>query len=311
MALDAAIELTNVDKQIGGKPILEQVSFSVPRGQVTVLIGPSGAGKTVSVKHIVGLTHPSRGKVTVEGKDLARVSDEELNALRRDMAVVLQGALPFTCGLFYSLNVYENVAFPLRERNSRWSEERIDQVMMDHLTMVGMRDSAQQMPDQISAGMTKRVALARALALRARIVIIDDFDSGIDGVRLALLTEMIHDAQRRSGATYLVTTHDMNAARTLADHAVVISAGKIVAEGPADEVLGRPKPLVHQLVEGEREGPLTLRGLTPVSAPGGRKTRCYPYRRRSRGRFDAARRPDSWGRRASLVSQSIRPEKGR
>jgi len=259
-SMDASIKLTNVDKRIGEKVILEGVNFTVPRGRVTVLIGPSGAGKTVSIKHILGLTHPNRGTVEVEGKDLARISDEELNALRRDMAVVLQGALPFTCGLFYSLNIYENVAFPLRERNTRWTEEKIDQVTMDHLTMVGMRDSAEKMPDQISAGMTKRVAIARALALRAGIVIIDDFDSGIDGVRLALLTELIHDAQRRSGSTYLVTTHDMNAARTLADHAVVISAGKIIAEGPADEVLGSSEPLVHQLVEGEREGPLTLRG---------------------------------------------------
>ena len=196
----------------------------------------------------------------VHGVDLAKASEEEVNALRRDMAVVLQGTLPFTCGLFYSLSVYENVAFPLRERNTRWSEERIDRVTMDHLTMVGMRDSAQRMPDQISAGMTKRVALARALALRAGIVIIDDFDSGIDGVRLALLTELIHDAQRQAGATYLVTTHDMKAARTLADHAVVISGGRIVAEGPADEVLGSSEPLVHQLVSGDREGPLSMRG---------------------------------------------------
>jgi phospholipid/cholesterol/gamma-HCH transport system ATP-binding protein len=175
------------------------------------------------------------------------------------MAVVLQGTLPFTCGLFYSLNVYENVAYPLRER-TRFSEQEIDRVTMEHLGMVGLREQAQLMPDQLSAGMTKRVALARALALDARIVIIDDFDSGLDGVRLALLTELIHDAQRRTGATYLVTTHDMNAARTLADHAAVISAGKIVAAGAADEILASRQPLVHQLVSGEREGPLGLRG---------------------------------------------------
>src|SRR5688572_11065768 len=110
---------------MGGVPVLHDVSFTVPPGRITVLIGPSGAGKTVSIKHIVGLTKPSRGRVLVGGKDLARISDEEVNALRRDMAVVLQGALPFTCGLFYSLSVYENVAFPLRERNARWGEERI------------------------------------------------------------------------------------------------------------------------------------------------------------------------------------------
>jgi len=244
---------------MGSQTILDKVDLEVPRGAITVLIGPSGAGKTVTVKHIFGLTQPNKGVVRIEGKDLARISEDELNALRREMAAVLQGTLPFTCGLFFSLNVYENVAFPLRERK-RLSEQEVDRVTMEHLGMVGLRDQASQMPDELSAGMTKRVALARALALDARIVIIDDFDSGLDGVRLALLTEMIHDAQRRTGATYLVTTHDMNAARTLADHAAVIAGGKIVATGPADEVLGSADPLVSQLVAGGREGPLELRG---------------------------------------------------
>jgi phospholipid/cholesterol/gamma-HCH transport system ATP-binding protein len=253
------IELSGVVKKLGGQVVLDEVDLTIPPGRITVLIGPSGAGKTVTIKHIVGLLSPSRGRVLVHGKDLARISDEELNALRRDMAVVMQGALPFTCGLFYSLNVFENVAFPLRER-TRWPEDRIERVTTEHLGMVGMRSGAELMPDQLSAGMTKRVALARALALEAGIVIVDDFDSGIDGVRLALLTELIHDSQRRTGATYLVTTHDMNAARTLADHAAVISAGRIVASGPADDVLGSSQPLVHQLVEGESEGPLGMRG---------------------------------------------------
>jgi phospholipid/cholesterol/gamma-HCH transport system ATP-binding protein len=254
-----SVELSEVFKKLGGQVVLDEVSLTVPPGRVTVLIGPSGAGKTVTIKHIVGLLKPARGRVLVGGRDLARISDEELNALRRNMAIVMQGALPFTCGLFYSLDVYENVAFPLRERN-RWPEERVDQVTMEHLGMVGMREQARLMPDQLSAGMTKRVALARALALHAGLVIVDDFDSGLDGVRLGLLTELIKDAQRSTGATYLVTTHDMNAARTLADHAAVISAGKIVAQGPAGEVLGSGEPLVHQLVEGRSEGPLGMRG---------------------------------------------------
>ncbi len=259
MAADPAIELKDVVKRIGSQTILDKVSLSIPAGRITVLIGPSGAGKTVTVKHIVGLTQPRSGSVTVLGKNLARCSEDEMNEVRREMSVVLQGTLPFTCGLFYSLNVYENVAFPLRER-MRWPEERIDQVTMDHLGMVGLREFAEHMPDQLSAGMTKRVALARSLALKAQIVIIDDFDSGLDGVRLALLTELIHDAQRTTGGTFLVTTHDMNAARTLADYAAVISSGKIVAQGEAEEVLGSKEPLVHQLVHGEHEGPLELQG---------------------------------------------------
>jgi phospholipid/cholesterol/gamma-HCH transport system ATP-binding protein len=175
------------------------------------------------------------------------------------MGVVLQGTLPFTCGLFYSLNVFENVAFVLRER-TRMTEDEIRSVVLEHLGMVGLRDRAGAMPDQLSAGMTKRVALARALVANSRIVIIDDFDSGIDGVRLALLCELLRDAQRETDATYLVATHDMTAARRLADNVAVIGEGRIVASGPAEEVLGSRDAFVRQLVTGTTSGPVKLRG---------------------------------------------------
>jgi phospholipid/cholesterol/gamma-HCH transport system ATP-binding protein len=254
----AVIELERVVKKLGGRRVLDRVDLTVPSGAITVLLGPSGAGKTLTVKHIVGLMEPSSGTVRVEGQDLGEISEDELYALRRRMGVVLQGTLPFTCGLFYSLNVYDNVAYALKERK-RWSQGRIDAVTMQHLRMVGLADRVDAMPADLSAGMSKRVALARALALDARIVIIDDFDSGLDGVRLALLTELIHDAQRGTGATYLVTTHDMGAARRLADHTAVIHDGRIIASGDADEVFGSTEPLVRQLISGERSGPLQLR----------------------------------------------------
>ena len=113
-----AIQLSGVIKRFGRATVLDQVDLSVPAGEITVLLGPSGAGKTVTISHIVGLMHPDRGRVEVEGHDLARISDEELNRLRQRMAVVIQGTLPFTCGLFFSINVYENVAFALRQRHS-------------------------------------------------------------------------------------------------------------------------------------------------------------------------------------------------
>lgn len=249
----------NVVKAFGSERVLDRVSLAVPEGATTVLIGPSGAGKTVTIKHVVGLLRPSAGVVRVEGKDLAAITEEELYEVRRGMAVVLQGTLPFTCGLFFSLNVHENVAFALRERRPRWNAERIDEVTMDHLEMVGLRDYANHMPDTLSSGMCKRTAIARALALEARIVIVDDFDSGIDGVRLALLCDLLRDAQRRTGATYLVTTHDMTAARMLADHAAVIHEGQIVASGEADAIFDSGDPLVRQLVSGEASGPIGLR----------------------------------------------------
>jgi ABC-type transporter Mla maintaining outer membrane lipid asymmetry ATPase subunit MlaF len=131
-------------------------------------------------------------------------------------------------------------------------------VTLDHLEMVGMRDRAAAMPAELSAGMCKRTAIARALALEARVVIIDDFDSGIDGVRLALLCDLIRDAQRSFDATYLVSTHDMTAARKLADQAAVIHHGRIVASGAADAIFGSTEPTVHQLISGELSGPIQL-----------------------------------------------------
>jgi phospholipid/cholesterol/gamma-HCH transport system ATP-binding protein len=255
----AAIELEGVVRKFGSDRVLDGVDLSVPTGAITVLIGPSGAGKTVTVKHVLGLIEPSAGVVRVEGKDLGTISETELNGIRRGMSVVLQGTLPFTCGLFFSLNVYENVASPLRDRNPRWSPERIHGTTMDHLEMVGLADRAESMPDELSSGMCKRTALARAFALESRIVIIDDFDSGIDGVRLALLCELIEDMHTRTGATFLVTTHDMTAARKLADHVAVIHQGRIVAFGEAGEVFDSDKALVGQLIAGELAGPIQLR----------------------------------------------------
>jgi len=258
---EAAIELEGVVKDFGSERVLDGVDLAVPSGAITVLIGPSGAGKTATVSHIVGLIQPTDGIVRVEGKNLAALSEAELNDVRQGMGVVLQGTLPFTCGLFFSLDVYENVAFALRARNPRWPEERTHDVTMAHLGMVGLRDYVQHMPEQLSSGMAKRVAIARALALDARIVIIDDFDSGIDGVRLGLLCDLIQDIQRDTGATFLVTTHDMSAARKLADNLAVIHEGRIVASGDAEAMFSSTEPLVGQLIAGELSGPIRLGSL--------------------------------------------------
>jgi phospholipid/cholesterol/gamma-HCH transport system ATP-binding protein len=259
MAADAAIELMGVVKDFRGVRVLDGVDLTVPSGAITVLIGPSGAGKTVTVNHIVGLMDPTMGTVSVAGKNLAMLSEDELNQLRHGMAAVLQGSLPFTCGLFYSLNVYENVASPLRQRRPRWAPERIHQSTIESLHLVGLGANLEDMPDQLSSGMAKRAAIARAIALEAPIVIIDDFDSGIDNVRLALLCNLLKEIQREMDGTFLVTTHDMSAARKLADYVAVIHEGRIVASGRADEVFADDSPLVSQLIGGELSGPIQLR----------------------------------------------------
>jgi phospholipid/cholesterol/gamma-HCH transport system ATP-binding protein len=254
-----AIDLQRVVKRFGDDRVLDDVELEVPEGQITVLLGPSGAGKTVTIKHILGLMRPNSGFVRVEGQNLSQLSDDELNELRRGMSAVLQGTLPFSCGLFFSLNVYENVASPLRQRRPRWPEERIHEVAAESLRLVGLAENAGDMPDQLSSGMAKRTAIARALALEASIVIIDDFDSGIDGVRLALLCDLLRGVQRDADATFLVTTHDMSAARTLADCVAVIHEGRIVASGEAEPVFASNEEVVAQLIAGELAGPIQLR----------------------------------------------------
>jgi phospholipid/cholesterol/gamma-HCH transport system ATP-binding protein len=252
-----AIELVDVRHEVGSERILDDVNLAIPAGSITALLGPSGAGKTVTVKHILGLMAPTRGAVRIEGRNIGGMSDAELYEVRRRTSVVLQGTLPFTCGLFFSLSVYENVSFPLRER-TRMTDEEVHRVTMQHLGMVGLRERADLMPDQLSSGMAKRVAIARALALKSPIVIIDDFDSGIDGVRLALICEILADAQAETGATFLITTHDMDAARRLATHAAVIHNGRIVMQGEANAIFDSDDPLVHQLVAGSTSGPIEL-----------------------------------------------------
>src|SRR5919198_67685 len=256
---DAAIELVDVVKDFDSVRVLDGVNLVVPRGAITVLLGPSGSGKTVTVNHVVGLIHPNSGVVRVNGKPLARLTDAKLNELRLDLAAVLQGTLPFTCGLFFSMNVYENVASPLRQRRPRWSQERIHQVAMESLRLVGLAENVEVMPEQLSSGMAKRTAIARALALDASIVIIDDFDSGIDGVRLALLCDVLREIQADSDATFLVTTHDMVAARKLADYVAVIHEGRIIASGDAESVFESDEDVVAQLIAGELAGPIQLR----------------------------------------------------
>src|SRR3954466_8536951 len=258
LSVNSAIELAGVAKEFGSHRVLDGLEFRVPVGAITVLLGPSGAGKTVTIRHILGLIDPDKGSVTVLGQDLSDISEEQLYALRRQMSVVIQGALPFTCGLFYSLTVHQNVAYGLQER-TKFSKEDIDRRTREALGMVGMKDQGEKMPSDLSGGEAKRVALARALALESGILIIDDLDAGLDSVRLSLLCKIIKDAQEDTDCTVLVTPHDMTVARELADYVAMIREGRIVATGPADEVLDSQEPYVRQFVSGDTEGPITLR----------------------------------------------------
>jgi phospholipid/cholesterol/gamma-HCH transport system ATP-binding protein len=236
--------------------VLDDVSLEIASGDFAVLMGASGSGKSTLLNLIGAVDRPVSGRLMLDDVDTSALDESRLTMLRRTSI----GYIFQFFNLIPTLNVFENVAFPLRQR-TRMSEEQVRETALSHLGMVGLRDRADAMPDQLSAGMCKRVAIARALALEARILIIDDFDSGIDGVRLKLLCRMLTDYQQDTGATLLVSTHSMAAARLIADRIAVIHEGRVVSAGPAGEQLESSEPLVHQLVTGSTSGPIRLRDV--------------------------------------------------
>lgn len=251
-----AVELTGLVKDFGPVRALDGVDLVIPAGAITAILGPSGAGKTVTVKHMVGLLAPTRGTVRVMGNDVAALSEAGLRDLRQRMAVMLQGGL-FGSALFESKTVTDNVAFGLRTRGQR-SEEEVDAVAADYVRRVGLEAAAEQLPEELSGGMRKRAALARALALESPLVLIDDFESGVDGVRVALLCQLIREVQQRTGSTMIVTTHHVESAEAISDYAAVIHDGRVVTSGPTRDVIDSDDPATSQLMRGERTGPITL-----------------------------------------------------
>jgi iron(III) transport system ATP-binding protein len=261
---DYVIELDRVGKRFGRATVLEEINLQVPRGETTVLLGPSGAGKTVTISHIVGLIHADRGTVTVDGRNLTRIDDAELNSLRQRMAVVLQGTLPFTCGLFFSLDVFENVAFPLRVGAGRTSKTEMKQLVEEALATVQLAGYEGRMATQLSGGQQQRLALARALVRRPRLLLLDEPLSNLDAkLREELRTE-VRNLQRRLGITTLYVTHDQVEALSMSNTIAVMSQGKIVQESGPRTIYQRPTSrFVANFVGGTNFVDATVREVSP------------------------------------------------
>jgi phospholipid/cholesterol/gamma-HCH transport system ATP-binding protein len=253
-----AIELIDVHTAFEGSWVLRGVNFAVPADRITVLLGPSGVGKTTCIRHVTGLLAPDMGDVLVEGRSRAQMRKAEHAALARRFGVLLQGSGLYGSALWGSMTVVENLMFQLRAASDR-PEAELRERALERLQEVGLAGHADKMPGELSAGMSKRVALARALVSDPDFAVLDSFDQGVDPVRLGRLCELIRRHHEKRGGTYLVTTHDMEVARRLADHAVVMWEGLVVAEGPAEQVFGSDLAEVRQLVTGDVEGPLVLR----------------------------------------------------
>jgi len=247
-----AIEFVEVHKSFGRNHVLRGLNMGLPEGKISMIIGPSGTGKSVCIKHIVGLLYPDQGDVIVHGRSIPSLKDEELFELRRKFGVLFQDG-----ALFGSLNLYDNVAFPLRQHTEK-GEEEIAEIVNRRMREVGLGGEGQKMPNELSGGMRKRAGFARALVLDPEIVLFDEPDSGLDPVRTALLCELIKEVHAENGGCYVVITHDIMSARRVAEHISVLWKGRIVESGPAEELFASENPFVRQFLSGEAAGPLGM-----------------------------------------------------
>ena len=247
-----AVEFIDVKKSFGRNTVLNGLNFGIPEGQISMIIGPSGTGKSVCIKHMVGLLYPDEGDVLVHGLSVPAMSDDDLFEMRKKFGVLFQDG-----ALFGSMNVYDNTAFPLRQHTDK-PEEEIEEIVSRRLREVGLSGALDKMPNELSGGMRKRAGFARALVLDPQIVLFDEPDSGLDPVRTALLCELIMEVHQENGGAYVVITHDIMSARRVADYLAVLWKGRIVESGPASELFNSPNQFVRQFLSGEARGPLGM-----------------------------------------------------
>ncbi len=247
-----AIEFVEVYKSFGRNRVLRGLNMGLPEGKISMIIGPSGTGKSVCIKHIVGLLYPDEGDVIVHGQSIPSLPDAELFELRRKFGVLFQDG-----ALFGSLNLYDNVAFPLRQHTEK-GEDEIAEIVGRRMREVGLGGEGSKMPNELSGGMRKRAGFARALVLDPEIVLFDEPDSGLDPVRTALLCELIKEVHAENGGCYVVITHDIMSARRVAEHLCVLWKGRIVESGPAEELFASENPFVRQFLSGQASGPLGM-----------------------------------------------------
>ena len=252
LPVGARIDVENLTKSFGSQKIWDDVTLTIPEGEVSVILGPSGTGKSVFLKSLIGLLRPERGKIIIDGTDILECSAKELYEIRTLFGVMFQDG-----ALFGSMNIFDNVAFPLREHTKK-KESEIRNIVLEKLEMVGLMGAEQKFPGEISGGMKKRAGLARALVLDPQIILVDEPDSGLDPVRTAYLSQLLIDINAQIDATILIVTHNINIVRTVPDNIGMLYRKHLVMFGPREVLLTSEEPAVKQFLNGRRIGPIGM-----------------------------------------------------
>jgi phospholipid/cholesterol/gamma-HCH transport system ATP-binding protein len=247
----AMIEIMNLFKSFGSLHVLSGVNLSVEKGESMTVIGGSGSGKSVLIKHIIGLLFPDQGQVTVDGQVLNDLDEEGLNDVRKKFGMLFQGA-----ALFDSLTVWENVGFGLKQ-HTKMSDKEIRAIATQKLALVGLKDVEDKMPVDLSGGMKKRVGLARAIAMDPQIILYDEPTTGLDPITADAINDLIIDLRKKLGVTSVAITHDMHSAYKISDRIAMLYKGEIQEIGTPDEIKGTTNPIVKQFITGSAVGPIT------------------------------------------------------